>query len=210
MSFPGEAQLADLSPEQLNGVIAVIMAVGTLYCFLGYRTLRFLIGITGFIIAGATLATLTGWFVDGRLAYMVIAGLIGGVAGAFALTFLYKVGVFSIGMLGAVVAAQNILAETPERWVPLAIILSGGLGGLFALLLEQPVITVASAAIGSWMLVSGVAYFFFDSNWLEEPIRHLGPNGDHTLLVACWAVLAIAGVLAQFATRKRNGNGNEG
>lgn len=193
----------DLTTQQLNALVGAGISVGTLYCFLGYRTLKVLIGLTGFCIAGMTAATLASLVSEGEVSYMAFAGIIGGLFGAMALSFLYRTGVFFIGVLGAALIASNCLAAQGSSWVPLAVIGMGLVGGLVALLVERPVITVSSAAIGAWIVVSGVAYFMYDASWLQEWGRSFAEFKERNIVLACWAILAVAGTFMQIATRKR-------
>ena len=133
MLFNSPVDVSDLTTQQLNGLIAIAVAIDTLYCFLGYRTLRFVLGLTGFLMAG-------------------------GVA---------------------------------------------VLGGLVALLLERPVIMLATAALGAWMVVSGVAYFIVGSGEQEGLTEFLQSEDQRMIVIASWAVLAVAGALSQVATTKK-------
>ena len=193
----------ELTPSQINGLVAGAISVGTLYCFLGYRTLKILIALTGFFIAGMTAATLAGLVSEGEIGVMGLSGLIGGLFGAMALAFLYRTGIFLIGVLGASLTANNLFSAQPESWVPLAIIGVGLLGGLVALLIERPVITLSSAVIGAWVVVSGVAYFVYEANLFGEISGAFAGFEQRNFILTCWAVLAVAGTIAQFVTRKR-------
>lgn len=195
----------ELSPQQLNGVVAISIAIGVLYCFLGYRTLKFLIAFTGFVAAGMTAAVLTGLATNGHPYWMAGSGLFGGVCGAFAVIFIYKLGVFMLGGLGGALALQNILADRPEAWAPFAVIAGGIAAGALALVIEPPVLMLATAALGAWAIISGFAYFFFDTDWINESPNFLQGHEDRAYFVLAWAVLALAGAMAQFATRKKNG-----
>jgi hypothetical protein len=196
-------QLQDLTESQQHAVVAGIMVIGTLYCFLGYRTLRFVIGLTGFLIAGSVAATLAHWVVDDNLIVIGVCGFIGGVSGAFALTFLYKTGIFLLGGLGGGVAGHAILHTRPETWIPFAVVGTGIAAGLLALLVERPVMMLATAAIGSWLIVSGILYFLEGSAELGQ--FGFTPTGGESFAIVfgAWVVLSLAGALAQFATRKR-------
>lgn len=205
MEIPATIDFENLSPQQLNGVVAMSIAVGVLYCFLGYRTLRFLIGLTGFIAAGMTAAVLTGVVTDGNGAWMAGVGLFGGICGAFAVTFIYKLGVFVLGGLGGTIALQNILAGHPAAWVPFAIIGGGIAAGALALVIEPPVLMAATAVLGAWMIVGGAAYFFFDTDWIADTPGFLQGHDQRPYFLMAWAVLSIAGVAAQIATRKKTG-----
>lgn len=196
--------IENLSQQQLNGVVAISIALGVLYCFLGYRTLRFIIALTGFIAAGMTAAVLAGLATDGEPMWIGIVGLIGGICGGFAVVFVYKLGIFLLGGLGGALALQNLLAERPEAWAPLAVIAGGLIAGALALVIEPPVLMLATAALGAWLIVAGTAYFFFDTDWINETPNFLEGHDDRLYFVVAWGILALAGAMAQFATRKKS------
>ncbi len=203
MLFTSTVDFGDLTPQQLNGLIAVAVAIGTLYCFLGYRTLRFVLGLTGFLMAGGVAATLVSWVSQGNQLATLIALFIGGMCGAFALYFLYRTGVFLLGMMGTALIAHNVLAAQPDTWIPLVVVGLAVAGGLFALLVERPIILLATAALGAWMVVSGVAYFIVGSSGLEGLTELLESEDHRMIVIVSWAVLAVAGALSQVATTKR-------
>lgn len=196
-------ELSDLSPEQVKVAVAMGIAVGTLYCFLGYRTLKFLIGLTGFILAGAVAGVFAGWLSGGHLIAIAIVMLIGGACGAMALFFLYRAGVFFLGLLAGALIAHNALSAMPQRWIPLAILGIGIAGGLVALLTERPIVTVATAALGAWAVVCGVGYFLMDSGTIEGLTGSLSFSEQRIGVLVAWAVLALCGAFAQFFTQKR-------
>jgi len=203
MLFNSPIDVSDLTTQQLNGLIATAVAIGTLYCFLGYRTLRFVLGLTGFLMAGGVAATLVNWISQGNQLAVLIALFIGGMCGAFALYFLYRTGVFLLGLMGTALIAHNVLSAQPDTWIPVAVIGVAVLGGLVALLLERPVILLATAALGAWMVVSGVAYFIVGSGELEGLTKVLESEEQRMIMLASWAILAVAGALSQVATTKK-------
>lgn len=207
MDMIQDIDLRNLDANQVTFVVGAVIAIGAWYCFLGYKTLKFIIGLTGFLIAGGVAALLIHWATDGHLISTVIAGLIGGVSGAFALFFLYKTGIFSIGLLGGTLVANNVLSERPESWIPLAILGLGVVGGLFALLIEQPVMKMATATLGAWLIVSGAAYFFSGSPEITDLTQAFTIKEERGIVLACWAVLSLAGFGAQWATGKNGGGG---
>lgn len=202
MDPPATFQLSNLSPEQANIAVAVAISVGTLYCFLGYRTLKFVLGLTGFLLAGSVATTIAGWISEQHVLAMTIVGILGGIAGAFALFFLYRTGIFFLGLLGTTLIAHNAFVGRPEAWIPLAVLGIGILGGLIALLVERPTVTMATAALGSWMMVAGVAYFVHGSDEIDEWLRSFEMSKNQGLIISCWAVLALGGTIAQFATHR--------
>ena len=205
MLFNSPIDVSDLTTQQLNVLIVTAVAIGTLYCFLGYRTLRFVLGLTGFLMAGGVAATMVNWISQGNQLAVLIALFIGGMCGAFALYFLYRTGVFLLGLMGTALIAHNVLSAQPDTWIPVAVIGVAVLGGLVALLLERPVILLATAALGAWMVVSGVTYFIVGSGELEGLTKVLESEEQRMIMLASWAILAVAGALSQVATTKKKG-----
>ena len=187
----------------MNAVVAIGIAIGTLYCFLGYRTMKFVLAVTGFVLAGAVAGALGAWLSQGQTYIALGAALLGGIAGGLALLFLYRTGIFFIGLVAAALAAQALLSDRSEPWVMWAVIGAGAVGGLLALVLERPAMTCATAALGAWMVVCGVAFFVVGEEFLEIFQRPVS-LGEHRLIVlGSWGVLTLGGVLAQFATYKK-------
>jgi hypothetical protein len=210
MDIIQDIDISNLDANQVTSVVASVMALGALYCFLGHKTLKFIIGLTGFIIAGCVAGLLVHWVTDGHTISMLIAAVIGGTSGAFALFFLYKSGIFSLGLLGATLVAHNVLADRPESWAPLAVLGLGVVGGLFALLIERPVMIMATAVLGAWLLVSGGAYFYSGSPEITDLTQAFTIKDERPLILGCWLVLSIAGFMAQWATGKKNSGKPEG
>lgn len=196
-------QLNELPPETLNAIVAGAISVGTLYCFLGYRTLKIVIALLGFILAGSVAAALAAWISQGHTVATIAGGLAGGIAGAMALFFLYKAGVFLLGLLLGVFLGLNLLAGVEQGWSTWVVLGVGLAGGILGLLLERPIVTLATAALGAWMVVSGLAFFILGPPLLrivEPPLELTETEG---VLIAGWFILAIGGAIMQFVTHKR-------
>lgn len=200
------ARLEDVPPEQAMLILAVMAGAGVLYCFLGYRLLKFIIGLTGFLLAGATAAVIVGFLSYGNLIGMGAALLIGGICGAMALFFLYRTGIFCVGMLGATLVAYTLLQGRPEPWILWAVAGLGLVGGLLAILIERPVMTLATAAIGAMLLTQAGLAVARQQGLLEHipaqaeqlndalpPIPYLSWG-----VFAAWILLALLGVYVQF------------
>ncbi|MFA6241389.1 MAG: DUF4203 domain-containing protein [Candidatus Hydrogenedentales bacterium] len=187
----------------VNGAIALGIAVGTLYCFLGYRVLKFVLCLTGFGLAGAVAGAITAWASQAHMGFVAGAMLGGGICGAVAMLFLFRTGVFLVGALAALLIAQNLLAAREESWSVWLILGSALAGGMLALVLERLMMTMATAAIGAWLVVCGIGFFLVGPTFVDvfqEPIE-LGR--DRGIVALCWAVLATAGALAQLATTRK-------
>jgi uncharacterized protein DUF4203 len=201
--MPELPNIDELTAGQVNGGIAAAIAIGTLYCFLGYRTLRCVLALTGFLLAGGVAAALAAWISHGQVVAIGIAAVLGGICGAFALALLYKTGVFLVGLLATLLVGVSLTAGATPVWMPWAVLGAGVLGGLVAVLMERLIMTLATAAIGAWMVVMGVGFFVLGPKVLDQAGRSGGPSQETWILIGCWAILAAAGALAQFATYRK-------
>lgn len=193
----------DLPITASNGAVALAIAIGTLYCFLGYRTLRLVIVLTGFLLAGAVAAGLAAWLSKGNMVAVAITAALGGICGAVALGFLMRSGIFLLGMLGVLVIAMHLTGGRQESYIPWVVLAAGIVGGFLALLLRRTIVILATAAIGAWLVVSGILFFLAGPGSLAEPNETVLAIREGWAGVACWAVVAFAGAMAQFATRPR-------
>ncbi len=200
-------RLEDVPPEQVMLVVAGMAGVGIVYCFFGYRLIKLVLGLTGFLLAGSAAAVLVGFLSYGHLVGMGIALCIGGLCGAMALFFLYRTGIFCLGMLGASVAAYSVLQGREEPWILWAVAGIGLVGGLLAILVERPVMKLATAAIGAMLMTqAGLALA------RAKGLLAIAPGGTSETIagtaapapyigwavLAAWLVLTLIGASAQF------------
>jgi len=169
---------------------------GVLYCFLGYRLFKFVLGLTGFLLAAAPAALLAAWLTQGHTLAVSIAALAGGICGAAALLILFQLGVFALGGAGTGLVAYHLLSLAPQPWTPWAVAGAACLGGILALLLQRPILSFATAAIGAWLLTSaaflgaGAA-----ARWME--IEDVEPQWFRPAAMGLWALLTVLGVCTQ-------------
>jgi hypothetical protein len=190
----------ELQPLEIDFRLALVLmaAAGLLYCFLGYRLFRLVLGITGFALAGAVAALFVGWLLFGHPLAMALAFLLGGLCGAMALFFLYRTGVFLLGFLGALVVAYQLLSARPEAWGPWAIVGAALAGGLLALALERPAMKLATAAIGAWLCTYAIAFMAWGESAVEPWTDVTAIQGTGAGVVALWAFLTLLGAVFQW------------
>lgn len=178
--------------------MALAMAVGSLSCFAGYRALRLFLGALGFgLAAHAAWGVLERYAALGETATLALT-VVGGVAGALALTFVYRAGLFVLGALGAGLIAYAILGQRPEEWAPWAIIGACLAGGVAAQLFERPLVAIATAAIGAWAVVCGYAFFRYGAGAVDGWALTITEGSVREVLLLVWAVLGLAGAVVQF------------
>lgn len=199
------ARLGELPEGQTQLTLAFAVFLGLLYCFFGYTLLRLLLGLTGFLLAGTVAALLAAYASGGQWMVSVPVGLFGGLCGAMALIFLFRLAVFGIGMAGAGVVAFEFVASRPEPWAPWAALGLALLGGICAVLLERTVMAIATAALGGW-LASRSGSVLLVNGLLRDQAD--APGFDTQIFwgeVAVWGILAVLGAGFQVFMRRRKG-----
>lgn len=197
----------DIPMDNIAVGLLLLGAIGLLYCFFGYPIVRLMLGLTGFLIAGGVAAMLAAWVSQGNPWVTGIALLLGGLCGAAALWFLYRLGLFVLGLSAAVLIAYEVLAGRPEAWAPWAIVGIGIVGGLLTLYLQRPIISLATAAIGAWMVTYVGAYFLLGDEFADQLAASEQVEGNAWWVLLAWVALTILGTAFQFligGKRKKN------
>jgi hypothetical protein len=178
--------------------LAFLFFSGLLYCFVGYRLFKVMLMLTGFLLAGGVSAAIVsvgfpdGWLVPG------VVGVICGILGAGVLLFLYRLGVFIVGAAFGSLLAFQLLQTAGPTWAGVAIVASGLLAGGLALLVERPVLSIAMAVIGSWLIVATTTVFILGGKGFQLNPDEVTPPIAWALLL-CWLVLTVFGLFTQYA-----------
>ncbi|GAB9477388.1 hypothetical protein Gpo141_00014455 [Globisporangium polare] len=153
------------------GIAAVLaILVGFNVCLFGYRLLRPVIFVCGFL-AGGLLMALIVECAFGSMAWVALASwigfLTGGALSGYVVLMLYDVGLFIIGALAGSLLAFTLNTALVYRVFPsqldvmlvILVIVLGIVGGLLVWRVEKPVIILATSFIGADAVVWGVGYF---------------------------------------------------
>jgi hypothetical protein len=191
----------------IPAAIALIVG-GTVSCFAGYRLFRVVLAIYGFILGAMLASSMMGANNTGA---MVIAAIVGGIAGALVLTLAYFVGIALVGAgLGALVA--HVLWQSFGTGDPpaIAVILLAIAGSIGAMLLQRYVIIVATAFGGAWTLVVGLFALTGDGRaaraaaggdvWIFYPTTAPGQRW----VPIVWFGLGLIGTAVQLGITGRN------
>ena len=137
---------------QLPAAISLVLG-GAVACFAGYRLFRIVLAIYGFI-AGAMLAS--SMMGSSNTVGMLMAALVGGVAGAVVMFFAYFVGIALVGAaFGALIIHLGWGRFSPSDPPWALVLLFAALGTGAALLLQRYVIVVSTAFSGAWTIILG-------------------------------------------------------
>jgi len=214
---------------KVGGTILAVAAIaaGVVICVSGYKLFRPTLFVIGFALGGVLIAVAAeeifknkSWVVTASWIAFVVGGLIIG----FLVISLYKLSIFIAGAVGGVLLAMLINTSFGYKMYPshpnivliiLAVVL-GIIGGVLAIMLEKPVIVVATSLVGECMVVWGIGYFAgdFPSASDLKSLATQNANGDwnYDIPNAWWAYLAsilvlfVIGMVAQFRKTGRGVN----
>jgi hypothetical protein len=178
----------------------LLLAGGIVSCFFGYRLFRTVLAIFGFIFGGMLASSIFG---VSNTSMMVVAWLLGGLAGAFILTVAYFVGVALMGAaLGAAVA--HIAFSSGRDPSVIVVILFAVAGAISATYLQRYFIIVGTAFGGAWTMIVGAMALVGNRTalraatsgdvWVAYPLNP-APGQRWVLLV--WILLSLIGAGVQ-------------
>lgn len=181
---------------------AVVVAVfGFMACVAGYRLLRYVLAVFGFIIGGLAASSVLG---ASETAYMVGAFIAGGAAGAIIMVAAAFIGVALVGAGLGAAAATLAWTQLPGDPHPYVIVLASVAGAWLATWLQRYVTIVATAFAGAWaMLVGGLALSGDQARlaaaaagnvWVPYPLQ---PAPGEAWVPWAWLALGLMGVVLQ-------------
>jgi hypothetical protein len=184
----------------------VLLLAGAVACFAGYRLFRFVLAIFGFILGAMLASSVMG---ISNTAGMVVAALLGGLAGAAILMFAYFLGIALVGAgAGALVAHFGwafIRSGDPPVFAVIALAIVGAVGAMFV---QRHVIVVTTAFVGAWTMIIGmlaatadrgaVALKSTSNVWIPYPT-----TVGYRWVPFVWIALGVAGTVVQLRVTGR-------
>jgi hypothetical protein len=133
----------------------LLMLGGAISCFAGYRLFRAVLGVYGFILGAMLASSMMG--VSNTIG-MIVAAIVGGIAGAVILMFAYYVGIALVGAgLGALVTHLAWSALRPSADPPAVLVIAVAIvGAVIAMVLQRYVIIIGTAFGGAWTMLLGL------------------------------------------------------
>jgi hypothetical protein len=179
----------------------LVVALGLLTCFLGYRLLKVTLGIMGFIAGAGAGWAVASSLVPGNSGVSLVGAVIGSVLGAVLYVWLFYLGIFLLGAsAGAILAAVffNAAGNQPTP-IPLFAVAIGF--GLLSLAMRKFMIITSTAFTGSYLVVAGLFHLRLGLQnhsplWFNHAQSHSAGNWGYVALVF-WGILALAGVSFQ-------------
>lgn len=180
---------------------AVLLAGGLLSCFFGYRLFRLVLAIFGLIIGALAASSIFG---PSDTTAMVIAALLGGLAGAVIMLAAYFLGVALIGAGIGAFLVHLIWTSIPGDPHPFVVILFSIAGALMATWLQRYVIIGGTAFGGAWTAIVGLTALMGDPStlkaaaagevWVAYP---LNPAPGQDWVPWAWMALGATGAIVQ-------------
>jgi Domain of unknown function (DUF4203) len=182
------------------GVLLVV--VGLLSCFAGYRLFRAVLTIYGFVLGAFFASTLVA---PSDTVAILVALAVGGLLGALVLYAGYFVGVALVGAgFGAMLAHAAWMQWRGTDPGMFTVLCSAVVGAALATALQRQVMIVATAFIGAQTAVAGVLAYLtrggvrrpgLDAVW----VGHLGiPSFGRQWTFLAWVALGVIGTIVQF------------
>jgi Domain of unknown function (DUF4203) len=185
---------------QLPAAVVLVLA-GLLACVAGYRLLKYVLALFGFILGGLAASSVFG---ATETVYMAGAFLLGGIAGAVIMVAASFIGVALVG--AGVGAAAVTLAWTrlPGEPHPYVVILASVAGAWLATWLQRYVVVIGTAFGGAWAVIVGALAVTGDKAklaaaaagdvWVPYPMQ---PAPGQAWVPWAWIALGLVGTFLQ-------------
>ncbi len=175
--------------------------LGIVECFFGYRMLKIILGVTGFIVGGWLCAGLLYEIVGRHPVMALIAGLVGGAIGSSLMIGLFFLGLFILGtalglLVGGAMSACIFGSADPIIIVPLAIV-----GGIATIILSKSMIIISTSFTGAYLIVFSVGNFIGMPNIISlfrrtNGLREYG--GQFFIMLLFCFLVGITGIFVQY------------
>jgi hypothetical protein len=183
-----------------NAMPGFAFFIGIVECFFGYRMLKIILGVTGFIVGGLLCAEFAYGIMGGRPVISLLAGLVGGVIGSSLMIGCFVFGLFVLGvalglLVGGAVSTGIYGSPHPVIMVSLAIV-----GGIATIVMSRSMIIIATSFTGAYLIVFSIGKFIGMAN---TPFRFQQPHGlresggQFFVILLSWILVGIAGIIAQ-------------
>ncbi len=184
----------------LNTLSGFTFIIGIIECFFGYRLLKLVLGVTGFIIGGLLCARIVFDSIGNHPLIAILAGLVGGTIGSSLMIVFFVFGLFILGaalgfLIGGAISAGILGTAYPAIAIPLAIV-----GGFVTISKHKSMIIISTSFIGAYLIVVSVGKFIGMPNTLFEfqqfhGLRDVG--GQFFVMLLICILVGIVGIFVQ-------------
>jgi hypothetical protein len=193
------SQFASLNMQHtiISAMIFLGIVFGAIECFFGYRIFKVILGIVGFFLGGA-MAITAGNLIPQNELILFVMGFIGGVVGAVMMVWLYFIGVFFIGAMMGGIIGTTLFAAVQIYPGELTLFIFSICFGLLALIFQKFMIIIATAFVGSWHMVVGIACLIGGKGCMTnmEWLFKLGSSHNY-IITLMWLFFSFLGFFVQ-------------
>jgi len=146
-------------------IASIILCVGLISCFCGYRLFKFFLALAGFLFTLLIVFTVIYYFISPSLIIASVVGSVVGIAGAFGISFLPALGVFSLGSffgftLSLVLIALAQIEYMQQDDVRDVIMLAlSVLVGFLSLYWKKVTVLVGTSLLGSFSVITSIDHW---------------------------------------------------
>ncbi len=184
-------------PIHVSAILLIIL-VGLVICFAGYRVVYWIIGLCGFGIVSSGSFLLLGGYATHFFPLTIALSFFLGILGSLFAIFFYRSGIFLLGVVGGFSFGIVLL---PVMGNPIILLLSGILGGILSFVIEKIIIVVATASIGSLIVVWAMLRFF-ELMGILSITPDFEPSYFRMLSMLTWLGLGLLGCAVQYKYSK--------
>jgi len=216
-----------------RGLEIVVILLGLLIVFAGYRLFKLILFISGFILFyylcyHILTSQFPAWAEFWTLLISAGAGLLGGFLLLGLGLAAFKIAAFIFGFLGGCQISYLILSTTPlasviknvapnvqwQPWIILGIILGFGLIlGILSAIVSRALLIIMTAFVGAFVIGTAADALFFqsaESAMLQSLITtgqlptNVTPDWKTYMILSGVVIFAVAGIIVQFRSTAKN------
>ncbi len=186
-------KIPSFSQLGLAGTI-ITMVISLIFCFFGYKLLKFFVALTGFLI-GCAIGTVIAGQMNVNASISLVIALVIGTAAALTAFFLYKAGVFILTAAVSGLLAAGFLYERMNHVAVIAIaVIAGILIGVVSVYFVRPAVIVSSGLSGGFAFAGHLI-----TNIIGKYINISNASDlDTVITLIAGIILAVLGMIYQF------------
>lgn len=207
-----------MNSTQVDSLIGAGCLLFGLVCLLvGYRLLRILSGVIGFVVSGTVGYVVVYYFISPTIVPSAVVGSILGAVGGILFSFYLPAGIFAMGSflgfcfsLFVISLSQAVKSMNEDDSREIVLIFLSLAGGLLALRFRKPAVVECTSLVGAYGIVSGVdAWIGSGFSSLYNSILDCQLTATHFsgLLVGAivaWVAISAMGVVLQYRLTARD------
>ncbi len=175
------------------------LTIGFLTCFYGFRLFEYLLGAVGFLVGAGIGASLGEQMAAGSLTAVVGGGLLGGIAGAIGLVYIFPLALALFGFLFGALAGSAVNSMAGLSQEPLLVLLFGAVAAVLALMFKKFLIVVSTSFDGAGGVVWGGLVLLRSFQVIAgDPYMAKQAIHQSRMLTVLWLVIGGLGVLIQY------------